>query len=721
MGTINAAFGAIASALDADQSALSIVANNVANANTTGYTREIPNWRENPPVEVNGVLYGTGVTGTGPTSVRDNVLEERLSQQQQVASASGTRLSALDTLQALFPPDSGSSSSTAGDIGSDITNFFDSFSSLEANPADNALRQQVLSSGSLLASDISNAAASMTTQRSSLDQEASGITGQVNALTSAIAQLNQEIESATSTPDAGTLQDQREQDISQLSQLIGVNQVTTENSGLSITTTAGQVLVLGGKATPLTTGIQNGVTHFFVGATDVTSQFTSGGGQIGGYLAARDQDIPDALSALDQLAYGISTAVNAQNNSGTDLKGIEGTGTNSAHVAGAGTSPLYLFNEPMQVAGSALSMRVTMADPSQIAAAGYGNGTGDDSNAIAMANLANQPLTLPVATTSFSLVQNLSSATPIIPPGNTVTGTVNLYDSLGNTHALTVTYSNLGAGQWNYSMVLADRLTANTSFANQVSYTFGAGETVDPGTNFTITGATASGGTATVSVAGLTAGEAIGDASTGYVKALDDALATAGVTGVTVTNSGGVLTIAGATATGGSLIANPTASASANGTLQFNPSGNLTTPSTDVADITFSGLSAGAATLNLDWQLYGVGGASNITQTAAISAQRGESQNGSVLQGQIPIDAYASFVSQLGSTASETQTENTAQTASVSQLQTQVNTLSGVNLNDEAASLQQFERSYQAASEVFTILNTVIASALNLGVQTAVS
>ena len=49
------------------------------------------------------------------------------------------------------------------------------------------------------------------------------------------------------------------------------------------------------------------MTHFFLGATDVTSQLTSGGGALGGYLTARDQDIPKALSALDQLAYSIST------------------------------------------------------------------------------------------------------------------------------------------------------------------------------------------------------------------------------------------------------------------------------------------------------------------------------------------------------------------------------------------------------------------------------
>ena len=92
MGTINSAFSIMSQALDADQAALSIVANNVANANTTGYTREAPNWQENPPVEINGISYGAGVTETGATSVRDRVLEERLDQQQQLASASGSRL-----------------------------------------------------------------------------------------------------------------------------------------------------------------------------------------------------------------------------------------------------------------------------------------------------------------------------------------------------------------------------------------------------------------------------------------------------------------------------------------------------------------------------------------------------------------------------------------------------------------------------------------------------
>jgi flagellar hook-associated protein 1 FlgK len=468
MGTINSALSIMTQALEADQQALNVVANNVANANTPGYTKETPNWQENQPLNIGGVSYGQGVTETGATSVRDRVLASRLDQQQQLASSSGSRLTALDTLQALFTPASGSTSSTAGDIGSDITGFFSAFSSLEANPTDNALRQSVLTKAGTLAGDISNAAASLNAQRSALDQEAGGVTSQVNSLTTALAQLNQQIHTTSPNADAGTLEDQRQQDLSQLSQLIGINQITTENNGLAITTTSGALLVSGASSYQLTTGTVNGITDFFVGNTDVTAQLATGGGSLGGYLTARDTDIPGALHSLDQMAYSISTAVNTQNSAGTDLNGASGAN---------------IFSQPTVVAGSAAGMSVVMTNPNQIAAAGAGAGTGDNSNATAMASLANQ----------------------------------------------------------------------------------------------------------------------------------------------------------------------------------------------------------------------------------------------SIVSGQTPTDYYSNFVTTLGSTVSSVQTENTAQNASVTQLQTQNNALSGVNLNDEASSLTTFERSYQAASQVFAMLNTVMAAALNLGDQTAVS
>jgi len=470
MGTISSAFSMMSGALDADQAALNVVANNVANANSKGYTVETPNWQENQPISIHGIETGDGASETGSTSQRDNVLLQRLDQQQQLASASSSRLSALNTVQALFTPDSGSSSSTAGDIGSDITSFFSSFSSLQANPTDNSLREQVLSSASTLAGDVSNAASSLNSQRSALDQEAAGTVSQVNALTTNLAQLNQEIRSTSPNGDAGTLEDQRQQDLSQLSQLIGINQIKTDNNGLEITTSSGQLLVTENSSVPMTSGILNGVTHFYLGTTDVTTQLAAGGGSLGGTLAARDQDIPGVLASLDQLAYSVSTSVNTKNNAGTDL---DGDNSNAGNI----------FSAPAQVAGSAASMSVVMTDPNHIAAATSGAGTGDNANATAMSDLASQQ----------------------------------------------------------------------------------------------------------------------------------------------------------------------------------------------------------------------------------------------IVNGQTPSNYFSNFVSTLGSTVSGVQAENTAQNASVTQLQTQNDSISSVNLNDEASAMTTLERSYQAASQVFAMLNTIMASALNLGDQTAVS
>ena len=110
----------------------------------------------------------------------------------------------------------------------------------------------------------------------------------------------------------------------------------------------------------------------------------------------------------------------------------------------------------------------------------------------------------------------------------------------------------------------------------------------------------------------------------------------------------------------------------------------------------------------------GTGDNSNATAMAAMANQL-------IVSGQTPTNYYSNFVTTLGSTVSGVQTENTAQKASVTQLKTQNDALSGVNLNDEASALTTFERSYQAASQVFAMLNTIMASALNLGSQTTVT
>ncbi|WP_420239890.1 flagellar hook-associated protein FlgK [Telmatobacter bradus] len=387
MATINSAFSVMSKALDADQAALNVVSNNVANANTPGYTAEKAVWQEDAPLTIRGIHYGDGSSVVTIKSTADTVLQERLDQQQQLASASDARLTALNSVQSVFSVNTGSGTTSSGDIGTNLTSFFDSFSSLESDPTNQSKREEVLSTASTLAANISSASQNLSAQQGSLNQSVATTVSQINALTKSIASLNKQIEAQGNTENNLSLEDQRRQDISNLSKLVGINQVATGQDRLEITTTNGQLLVSGDSYNALTTGANDGVTDVFLTTTssgstssaDITSKLYEGGGQLGGALQARDQDISTVLGHLDQLAYGISTQVNALNNAGTDL---------DEDTSDAGN----VFYQQDEVAGSAGTMAVIMTDPNHIAAASSSAGTGDNSNSVAMADLATAPI-----------------------------------------------------------------------------------------------------------------------------------------------------------------------------------------------------------------------------------------------------------------------------------------------------------------------------------------
>lgn len=107
-------------------------------------------------------------------------------------------------------------------------------------------------------------------------------------------------------------------------------------------------------------------------------------------------------------------------------------------------------------------------------------------------------------------------------------------------------------------------------------------------------------------------------------------------------------------------------------------------------------------------------GPSDDTNLLAMANQA----NYTLAGGSTPTEFFSDMVTSLGSLTSEVSSENTAQQAALTQLQDQIGSLSGVNMNDEAASLETLEQAYQAASKLFTVLDQVMVSALNLGVQT---
>jgi flagellar hook-associated protein 1 FlgK len=401
MGTIATAWGITTGALESYQEALNISANNIANANTPGYTRESPVWQENDSVELNGAQFGMGARVTGASSQRDLVLEQRIQQQTQTQQATSARLTALQDVQPIFNDAIGASSATStpnGGISDSMTQFFDALAQLEGSPSSAADRQQVLSTAANLAASFQNASSQLAIQQNALDQQAGQIVSQVNALTKSLAQLNQQIQATIPHSDAGSLEDQRQQDLVQLSSLIGISQIHTENNGLTITTTDGTLLVTSNQAYSLSTGSSGGVTHIYDGnGNDLTPELTLGGGQIGGILTVRDQDIPGMLTTLDTLAYGIGSQINTINQAGSDANGNAGG---------------LIFNLSSTSAGAASTISVALTNPSGIAAAASGAGLGNNSNVTAMVNIQNAATIAGATPTAFysSFVSSLGSS-----------------------------------------------------------------------------------------------------------------------------------------------------------------------------------------------------------------------------------------------------------------------------------------------------------------------
>ena len=372
MGTITSVLDIAQQALAADQEALNVTSNNVANENTPGYTREVVNFQSVDAVTLSGGTIGAGVTASA-TSQRDRVLEQQVQQQTQTQAQSGALESALEQIQNIFGLSSTPTDASSTALGTATNSFFSALSGLTSDPSDTSTRQNVLTAANTLAGAFNSAANQIAQVSSSLNQQVVSDVGQVNSLTTTIASLNAQITSLSPNADAGTLEDQRQLAITQLSQLVGLDQISTNNNGITLTTSGGALLVSGDQSVVVSTTEVGGVTHVLagIGGQDVTANLT--GGDLGGTIQARDQELPSYQNALDSLAYGIATQVNQQNEQGVDANGNPGAA---------------LFTLPSTQTGAAAQIQVATTDPNAVAAASPGEGSAGNDNATALANLS---------------------------------------------------------------------------------------------------------------------------------------------------------------------------------------------------------------------------------------------------------------------------------------------------------------------------------------------
>jgi flagellar hook-associated protein 1 FlgK len=292
------------SGLEAAQAAIDTTGENISNANTPGYTRQVVNTADSASLSIPaltqsgaGADLGTGVSITSISQIRDQFLDVQYRAQNAATSNANTNSSELQQVQtALNEPGSDGLSSI-------MSNFWSSWTDLAQNPTGSstaAAQQSVVDAGQTLASTFNSVSSQMSTVMTQAAQQYSALTGpngQVEQDANQLATLNGEITQATQagqTPN--TLLDQRNNVLDDLSSLAQIS-VTNQSDG-SVTVNFGDA------STPLVSG------------TTVTWPQTitsAAGGELGSLLNLSSSSGPIAgyMSSLDNVASQVISAVNA--------------------------------------------------------------------------------------------------------------------------------------------------------------------------------------------------------------------------------------------------------------------------------------------------------------------------------------------------------------------------------------------------------------------------
>lgn len=363
-------------AMSASQGALDIVGKNITNANLPGYTRRTALMETQP------LVRGApgGVRFLGPERIIDQFAEKRIYGETGQLGAAEARELGLMGLEAVIAP-----TSSGGDIGSRLGEFFSSATELASHANDPTKRAQFLARAESLAESFRSASSGLTERRDMLFGKATDAAKYINDRTTEIASLNTKIAEATALGDGvPDLQDRRDLLLSEISAKAPIS-VVREPNGFVTVLSAGAALVSGKEVSKLDVSL-DGSGNLKIEALrksgagfDLTSKMV--GGDLGGIIEARDSDIPAMMADLDQLAFDFASAANAAHSAGFGLDGVTGRA---------------LFDVGATAAGAAQGLKVSSAvagNPNALAAAGSAAELpGGNSGALALAGIGTQSL-----------------------------------------------------------------------------------------------------------------------------------------------------------------------------------------------------------------------------------------------------------------------------------------------------------------------------------------
>ncbi|AXE99909.1 flagellar hook-associated protein FlgK [Paraburkholderia hospita] len=645
------------SGLNAAQWGLTTTGQNISNQATPGYSVERPVYSES-----SGQYTGSGYIGSGvsTTTIQRQYSQYLTTELNNAQSQSGS----LNTYYNLIAQLNNMVGNPTSGISSAITSYFTGMQNVANDASNPAMRQSAISSAQSLADQINAAGDQYDQLRTSVNTQIGDTVKQINTYSAQIAQLNSQIQSLSAQGQPpNQLLDQRDLAVSNLSQLVGV-QVVQGDSGYSVFMGNGQPLVVADKSFNLTTVTSpSDPTETAVAYAGLASQAGTTtpqilpdsaqlGGQIGGLMTFRSQTLDPAEAQLGAIATSFAAQVNAQNSLGIDLNGNKG---GALFTVGNPTIFANLKNTGGATLGASLS------NPSQPVSGDY-TLSYDGSN-----------YTLTNRDTGQVVGQAANLTNPIGGMQFSLTGTMNAGDSFtveptrGALNGFGLTTSD-GAAIAASSPVLVSKGTSNTGTSSVTQGTVSSGYTL-PSTTTTLTYDSTTG-----SISGFPVGSTVtigGTPPTSYNI-------TAATPNVPYNPAmGASMTITGSTINNVSLQITGTPANGDTFTIAPNPAGGK------------DGRNAQSI--------------SNLVTTKSMG-------NGTLTL----TDSYANYVNDIGNQTNQIQASSKSQTALVTQITTSQQAISGVNINEEAANLLQYQQLYQANSKVIQTAQTLFQTILGI-------
>jgi flagellar hook-associated protein 1 FlgK len=373
-------------ALRAQQLALQVTGQNIANADTPGYSRRIPVIRTTAPYPYPSTTrnagagqIGTGVEVTQIMRMRDQFIDAQIQKETASKGRWETRQSNLEHLEVVLNEPSDSS------ISARMRQFWKSLNELSTRSEDTSVRSSVIEDAIVFTETIRHTHQQLVDLKTDLDHEVSVIVGQVNTIAQQIADLNEIITKVKGNEqEPNDLLDQREQLVQNLSELVNIN-VSTDSFNRYNISVGGTLLVAGNSVTALTVdkNMDNeGLYDIVWEKNNVPASITNG--KLSGLLEMRDTEINYYINTLDNYTSTMISQFNAVHREGFGLDNTYDipffTGTDASNID---------VHQDIKLNSKLIAASVQVSpDPPPNGSGAPGNGE----NATRLANVINQDL-----------------------------------------------------------------------------------------------------------------------------------------------------------------------------------------------------------------------------------------------------------------------------------------------------------------------------------------